>query len=256
MTMLIAQSLFKSYLEPGEKIEAIFHRHPFVMIPDFLRIGFFGFVLPGFLYVLFPQFVLFLILWLVIGMIRVIYVVMGWYYDALMITDVSLLDVLWNGFFDRSSSRLEYNMIEGITYNFKGVIQTIFNYGLVTIQRAGGGTEIYLKEAMNPKKIERKVMAYQEGFVTHQSLKDADSLKGLLTTLVRHHAKTGTFPSEAAYEATHHNAGAQQYAPGQQGHGNQHSKGVQRGGVAQRGQSGQPSGRPNIQQRAVPKPKR
>ncbi len=187
--MLIASKLFHHYLEPGEEIYDVFHRHPAVMLPDMMRIGFFGYLIPAFLYYLFPDVGVLFFIWMFISTIRVLYVVMHWYHDAILLTSVSLLCVAWEGFFDRTSSRLEYPMVEGVSYEFRGLRQNIFNYGMVSIARAGSTNPLVLKEAMNPRKVERRVMAQQEKFVSHQSLKDADALKSLLTTLIRHHAK-------------------------------------------------------------------
>ena len=104
----MAQYVFGQYLEPGEKILAAIHRHPFVILQDILRVLIIGFVIPLFLYYLFPDFILFIGVWLFISVIRLMKIFMIWYHDALLITDVSLLDVYWNGLFDRTSSRLEY----------------------------------------------------------------------------------------------------------------------------------------------------
>jgi hypothetical protein len=163
--MFLAQYVFRQYLEPGEKILAAFHRHPFV-----------------------PDFILFIGVWLFISVIRLIKIGLIWYHDALLITDVSLLDVCWNGIFDRTSARLEYPMIEGVTLEIRKFRRVLFNYGDITVQGAGGGTNIALRDVMNPKRVERMIMMHQEKFVTDQGLKDSESLKTLLTSMIRQHA--------------------------------------------------------------------
>lgn len=192
--MLIADILFAPYLEPGEKVLHVFHRHPFVMLGDMLRIAFFGFAIPLFLYALFPEFVLFFALWMGISLIRVVYVLFNWYHDAFLVTNVSLLHVEWNGFFDRVSSRLEYQNIEGTSSEIRGFRRTLFNYGQLTIQ--GANISLVLKDAINPKKSEKQIMMYQEKFVTDQNLKDSGTLKNLLTSMLRHHAKTEGVPEK------------------------------------------------------------
>lgn len=187
--MLIANFIFKPYLERTEEIYAVFHRHPFVIAMDLLRIVIFGFLVPLLLWLLFPEFILFFVLWMVFSFVRLVYVLLAWYHDVLLVTNVSLLDIEWEGFFDRTSARLEYPMIDGIACEIRGLTQTIFNFGLVSVNRAGAGKALQLKDAMNPRKVERKIMMYQEKFVTNQHLKDADALKGLLATMVRHHVK-------------------------------------------------------------------
>lgn len=194
--MYVANFVFKPYLEPGEEIYAVFHRHPFVVLPDVARITLFGYLVPTFLWFMFPEFVLFFILWLGFSTVRALYLILAWYHDVLLITNVSLLDIEWEGFFDRTSARLEYPMIEGIACEIRGLTQTLFNFGLVSINRAGGGAALELKDAINPRKVERKIMMHQDKFVTHQNLKDADALKGLLTTMLRHQAKTQGIPEQ------------------------------------------------------------
>ena len=81
-------------------------------------------------------------------------------------------------------------MVEGLSYTIQGVRKTIFNYGHVTIERAGGAAAIQFLDAVSPQKVERLVLHYQEKFVTDQNLKDSKSLQNLLVTMLRHHSKT------------------------------------------------------------------
>jgi len=191
--MLISRFVFGPYLEAGEKIYHVFHRHPFVMLSDLLRISFFGILLPLGLYLLFPNLVLFSLLWIFITFIRILYLIFNWFHDAILITDVSLVHVTWDGFFDRASARLEYNQIDGTASEIRGFRRTIFNYGNVTVS---GGSGLTLRDVINPKKAEKLIMMYQEKLTTHQHLKDAGVLKTLLTTMLRHHAKTEGVPEE------------------------------------------------------------
>lgn len=187
---VVAQIMFRKYLEPGEKVLEVCHRHFFIILGGILRLLFFGFLIPLFLYYLFPAFTLFFVLWVVISCIRLLYIVFIWYYDALLITNISLIRTLWSGFFNRSSTRLEYPMVEGLSYAIQGFRKTVFNYGHVTIERAGGAAAIQFLDAVSPQKVERLVLHYQEKFVTDQNLKDSKSLQNLLVTMLRHHSKT------------------------------------------------------------------
>ncbi len=185
--MYVADKIFGGYLDPGEKILAICHRHPLVFLPDALKVLFFGFIIPAFLFYLFPDYVVFFSIWFAISTVRLLRVVLIWYHDSLLLTNVSLIDVVWHGLFNRTTSRLEYSMIEGVTLEIQGFLKVVFNYGDVKVQGAGGGTYINLRDAINPRKVEKLVMAYQEKFVTDQSFKDSDALKNLLTSLIRQH---------------------------------------------------------------------
>ncbi len=193
----IAQVLFKPQLDDGEEVLEVFHRHPFIMLPSLSRISFFTFLIPLFLYYLFPGFELFFLLWMAIGIVRLVYVIFNWYHDALLVTNVSLLKTYWNGFFDRSSSRLEYPMIEGISYAIQGFRRTVFNYGHLHVNRSGGTSTLELPDAVNPQKVERLILSHQESFISDQSVKDSDTLKSLLVSMIRHHAKNNPEPKGA-----------------------------------------------------------
>ncbi len=196
----IPQFLFRPHLDPGEEVLEVFHRHPFIMIPDIGRIMFFTFLVPLFLFYLFPEFAVFFFLWMAVGAIRLMYLVFNWYHDALLVTSVSLLKTYWSGFFDRSSSRLEYPMIEGISYTIQGFRRTVFNYGHIHVNRSGGASVLDLPDAVNPPKVERVILTHQEKFVTDQSMKDSETLKTLLVTMLRHHNKNNPEAKQSVTE--------------------------------------------------------
>lgn len=193
----VAQRMFKSHLDPTEEILEVCHRHPLVMSKDMVRVLFFGFFVPLFLYYLFPEGGVFFLLWGAISIVKLMYVLLNWYHDALLITNISLLKVAWYGFFNRTSARLEYPNIEGLTYSIQGFRKTVLNYGDVSISHSSGSVAIHLPDAINPPRVERLVLSYQEKFVSDQSLKDSQSLKNLLITMLRHHAKTQPTPKPA-----------------------------------------------------------
>lgn len=187
--MILAEQLFRQYLDEGEKIVTVLHRHPFVLLKGLWPIVLVGFGLPAFLWYLFAEFWLFFLLWMVISAVRVFREFMIWYHDAILVTDVSLIDVYWHGFFDRSSTRLEYNMMEGVSTEIRGLRRVVFNYGTVSVQRGGGTNPLVLKDALNPRRAERRIMEYQEEYLNKQSIEDSASLKDLLTQMIRHHHK-------------------------------------------------------------------
>ncbi len=190
MALATAHYFFKPNLDPGEKILFIFHRHPFIIVKEFSRLVLIGILVPLFFYYLFPEIGLFFIFLMLITFVRLFYLIANWYHDALLITTVSLIKVEWKGFFDRTSTRLEYPKIDGLSYNIRGIKRTIFNYGEVSIGQINGGSALTIKDCMNPSKVEQVVLNHQEHFVSDQSLKDASTLKDLLTTMIRHHSKT------------------------------------------------------------------
>lgn len=187
--MILADYLFQQYLDEGEKIVTVVHRHPFVLFKGLFPIALLGLALPLFLWYLFPDFIMLFVLWIVVSLVRFFRECMIWYHDVILVTNMSLIDVYWYGFFDRSSTRLEYNMMEGVTTEIRGFRRVLFNYGTVSVQRGGGTNPLVLRDAMNPRRAERKIMEYQEEFLNKQNIEDSESLKNLLTQMIRHHHK-------------------------------------------------------------------
>lgn len=179
---------FGKYLEDGEKVIAVFHRHPFVLLPELATIAGLGVLMPLFLWYLFPEYWLVFVGWIVISAIRIFRAFMIYYHDAMLVTNVSLIDTFWHGFFDRSSTRLEYNMMEGVSTEIRGIRKMIFNYGTLYVQRGGGTNPLVLEDTMNPRKAERKIMEFQDRFMTHRSIKDSETLKQILSAMVQQHA--------------------------------------------------------------------
>lgn len=189
--MKFAEIMFASYLEDGEEIIAVCHKHPFVILKDGIKLLIIGFALPITLYVLFPEFWMFFVIWLLINIFRLSRLILIWYHDSILITNVSIIDVYWHGMFNKSSTRLEYQMVEGVSQEVKGLIRTIFNFGDVSIQVMSGGNAMALKDAMNPKLVERLIMDNQEKYTSQQSLKDSETLKTLLISMLRQQQKSG-----------------------------------------------------------------
>ncbi len=115
--------------------------------------------------------------------------IFNYYFDAVLITKKSLIDVKWEGPFNRTSVRLDYSMIEGSTTSTPGFIHTIFNFGTIQINRQGGSVGIELKDAINPARIEGLVLKMQEKYLNDKNFKEIKTLKGLLSNMVSQHLK-------------------------------------------------------------------
>ncbi len=194
--MKITEYLFKDYLEDDEHILFVARRHPVIMFRDVLRIIFFHAFIPFLFWIMFPQLLFIYGVWGFIGIVRVFFVVQDWYYDVWLLTNMGIIGVEWSGFFDRSSSRIEYPSIEGVSYSLRGFWQTMLNYGEMTLAKFGGPSTITLKEAMNPKKCEKYVLKYQEKFMTSKNFQDQEVLKQLLSDLVVEHVKKHGLPNK------------------------------------------------------------
>lgn len=188
--MVLARKIFSFYLEDGEKIIDVCHKHPIIMFGDLFKVLFFGFAIPAFLYYLFPTYWLFFTLWFVISFFRLAKVIGVWYHDVFLLTDQCVLDISWNGLFDTSSSRIEYHMIGGASVNKKGIWQVLFNYGDVSLKGAVENTDVVIKDAINPRSVERKILANQEKNMSHRVMRESESLKALLTSMLQQHVQS------------------------------------------------------------------
>lgn len=189
--MKLRHYIFSSHLDEGEKILEVAHRHALVLKFDSFKTFMFGVIFPTLLYLIFPQALFICIVWWVIGFMGMLYHFIDWYFDAWLITNMGVIDIERNGLWERSSTRIEYHMIEGIGYTIKGFLQTIFNYGDITIDKLGAQTSVVLRDASSPKKVERKIMKYQEKFVSSKSIRDHGALKDMLSEMIAYHVQNG-----------------------------------------------------------------
>lgn len=181
--------LFGPNLEKEEKILYVAHRHSLTMLKPTIKIALLHFFAPIFLWYVFPEIWFVFLVWLTYGLIAFTKMIFDWYFDAILVTDRSLLGVNWSGPFDRNSTRLDYNMVEGTSYTFKGVLQTLFNFGTISVNRQGGVIGLELKDAANPTKVESIILSYQEKFLDNKNMEDVKSLKNLLSEMIKKHAK-------------------------------------------------------------------
>lgn len=196
---MIRDYLYHHYLGEGEKIVFVIHRHIFMELKNFLKVFFFGIFLPAFVWWLFPQTAIFTAIWLAIGMLRFIYEFFDWYYDAWLVTSVSIVEIMWKGFFDKSSTRIEYHIVQGIGYEVKGFWQTLFNYGTIALDKFTGNTSIF-EAAANPRKKAEMLTKAQNDFVTNKSFRDHRALQGILTDLLQQHVVQHGLPDDVEEE--------------------------------------------------------
>lgn len=192
---MLRELFFSSYLKENESIYIVIHRHPIIFFKDLIRIIFFGLVLPALLYLFFPQTLIFAALWGWLGFLRLIYWFIDWYYDVWLVTNISIIQIEWQGFFNKSATRTEYHNVESVTYEVKGFIPMLFNYGTIIIEKETGN-QIILQDAVSPRKKVEQMLKYQDLFVTQKGLRDHKTLRGLLTDMIHHHFKKSEYPEE------------------------------------------------------------
>lgn len=182
---------FGEYLESGERVNLVCRRHILVMSGDFFKTFLVGFAFPVALFYFFPVMFWPMFLWMILGVLRVFYDIYDWYYRVWLITDRAIIDVRSPGLFDVSTTRIEYHMVEGVSYTVSGFFRTVFNYGDIILEKVGSGTSMTLEGASNPRRIERFILKYQEGYMEHHNYNSHETLKNLLTGMIYEHKKRG-----------------------------------------------------------------
>lgn len=176
--------MFRAYLNPGEKILYVGHTHPITVYKPFIKRLFFGLAIPGLFYLMIPPFWMGWAIWGFAGLIMMFDLFLDWYFDALIITNQTLVDLEWQGIFRRSSTRIEYHTIEGVSYEVNGFWATILNYGDVTIERIGAGKIVGLKAVAFPKTCEREILDAQNEFMRNKSYRDHQTLRDMITSMM------------------------------------------------------------------------
>ncbi len=189
--MKLPNYFFKPYLDPGEKILYVAHKHVLVLKLTAAKSSFLGITLPIVLFFIFPKAILLFAVWVLVGLGVFFFHLFDWYFDAWLLTNAGVIDIQRNGFFDITTTRVDYHMIEGISYTIKGVIPTLFNYGKITIDKIGAKTSVVLENAASPKKVEQMVLKYQQRFVNDKSIRDHNALKTMLSEMIAYHVQSG-----------------------------------------------------------------
>ena len=151
--MILDRILFRSHLQPNEKLVYVVHSHWFAAYKPVVKVSFFGMLIPALFFAMFPTLLALYIFgsWFVLGFLRFLYEVMDWYFDVLLVTNHGVIDLDWNGVFDKSSSRVDYETIAGVAWEKSGVLANVFNFGNLTLDKnSQGDLEISLSCAANP----------------------------------------------------------------------------------------------------------
>jgi len=186
--MSFSKRFFKSFMEPEEEILMIVHTHILKVIKPLVYLSLTLIAPPTILWLLFPSAKLIWIAWIAIGLIKVKMLLLDWYFNALLVTNLNLIDVEWRGFFDRSAQRIEYNQIESFAYDIRGVWNTVLNIGDVTINKISGAL-ITIEGIWRPKKRIKILTKFQDDIVQSQMQRDHSNLKDMLTNMLAEHIK-------------------------------------------------------------------
>lgn len=187
--MKIQHVFYRRHLDEGEEIVEVIHRHWLILKLKLWKSVWAGMIPPVVIFYFFPMFFIVCLIWFMVGIAYFVMKYMEWYYDCLLITNLGVVDIERRGVFDNVAKRIEYNMIDGISYTIQGFLPTLLNYGDIVIDKMGSGIQINLQDAANPRKVNKTIMKYQEQFIQEKAFSDHETLKGMLADMIAIHAK-------------------------------------------------------------------
>jgi len=107
-----------------------------------------------------------------------------YYLDAWIITNKGVIDLEWHGWFHRESARILYSDIEGVSYEIKGVVQTLLNIGDMTVEKVSTGGSVTMPFVKNPRAIEMLILECLEAYLLKKNMKDAKTVQNILAEFV------------------------------------------------------------------------
>jgi hypothetical protein len=184
--MQLYKKLFKVYLEEGEDVYYVIHHHIITVFKPIVKLVATMIFLPIFLWWIIPSLSFVWLFIIAYGVAKISSIVLAWYFNALLVTNLNLIDIEWKGLFDRQANRIEFSQVESFSYNVTGVINTIFNFGDITIDKSSGN-QVVITGAYQPKTKAQLLTKIQDEVVNTQLKKDHAGLKDVLTNMLRNH---------------------------------------------------------------------
>lgn len=187
MPNYLKRILFSKFLEDGETLFYTLHRHWILVWWKMAKITILGILLPLFLAVSFigelNEATYFLLSWAFIGFLYSLHTFFDWYMDAWLLTDVSIIDVQWDGFFNQRSSRIDYESIESIDYDIQGFEQSILGYGQLVLIKVSGVNAV-VEEINNPEKASHYISRIRTELYSTKKNQDSEAIKELLAEII------------------------------------------------------------------------
>ncbi|MSR67727.1 hypothetical protein EXS65_02800 [Candidatus Peribacteria bacterium] len=109
---------------------------------------------------------------------------MDYYLDAWLITDKGIIDLEWHGWFHRTSSRVLFSDLQGVSYEINGVVGTLLGYGHMDIEKISTGTTMGMNYVKSPRMVESVILQNMEKYLHTKNLKDASTVQEILAEFV------------------------------------------------------------------------
>ncbi|MBI3336546.1 hypothetical protein HYZ98_03205 [Candidatus Peregrinibacteria bacterium] len=182
---MLDQFLFRAHLDDEEEIRAIIHKHWLLGVRALFwpTVSFFA-SWAILYYVPFRMMFYIIALWGMISLVWWLRNFFDYYLDAWIITDQGVLDLEWHGWFHRQVTRILYSDIQGVSYEVQGVLGTLMNFGLVSIEKISTDAIVEMDAVKHPKVITRIILKNMEEYLHGKNLKDARHVQELLAEVI------------------------------------------------------------------------
>lgn len=182
---MLEKFLFHKHLEDDEQVTIIVHRYwsigmrkLFWPVTAFLAGWAFFAVAPT------PMVLLIIGLWSLFAIGWFVREFLDYYLDAWIVTDTGIIALEWMGWFHRQSTRVLYSDLQGVSYEIKGLLNTLNRCGTLSVEKMSTGTTLSLPDVRMPKKIETIILRNMENYLHSKNLKNARHVQELLSEFV------------------------------------------------------------------------
>jgi hypothetical protein len=188
---------FGAFLEEDEKVLRVFRRPLLFSIPGFFVRALIWAALVAAVWFFYPAYNQFNVSYIwqglaLLGFVHTFAPIWKWYFNALVMTNESLIIVDWPKLWERRSTRIDFHNLDEITVERSGVKSFLLNYGNLMLAKINGGGEHPVKGLARPTKTARAIEDYREWFLDQKNFTEESALKGLLSGIVqRHVGETG-----------------------------------------------------------------
>jgi uncharacterized membrane protein YdbT with pleckstrin-like domain len=181
----IDRRFFGKHLEEDETVARIVHKHWMIAVKALFWPVVSSFASLVVLLQLTHRMLLMLVgLWFLGSLVWLLRNFLDYYLDVWIITDHGVIDLEWKGWFHRSSSRVLYSDIQGVSYEVAGIIATMLRFGTVSVEKISTGTTISLPHAPSPRAVEGLILKSMETYLHTKNMKDAKHVQHILTEYV------------------------------------------------------------------------
>lgn len=156
--------------KPGEHVEIVKRRHPITFIPQiFLFLLMLTLpILVGYLVfgsevtiknpLLHASGVLLMSIYYLSALLFFMGQFVDYYLDITIVTNDRIIDIEQKGIFGRQISELDLARVQDVNSEVKGIIASMFNYGLVEVQTAGDEANFEMHDAYDPHGVRQRII--------------------------------------------------------------------------------------------------